>query len=189
MPSLPELRSAFEGALLLARGNPAGMARFDLTVEGFWRSFLAMVIAAPAYILLLVDQYSTSGVGAHIGVVVMVEALAYVVGWCAFPVAAILLTRLLGLGSRYVALVVAGNWCGLVQVLILGAAVLVAGLAPAAVRGLVGLAALLAVLTYQWFVVRTALGTSSGIAAALVVVDVLLSMLVHQGADMLIHAA
>jgi hypothetical protein len=187
IPSQAEIKRAVEGALLLARANPAGMTRFDFSVDGFWRSFSAILIAAPAYLLLLVDRYSTTGLGAHIGAVAMVEALAYVIGWCAFPVAAIFLTRMLGLGGRYVALVVAGNWCGVLQVLLLAAAVLLGSLLPQTMRGVVGLATLIAVLTYQWFVIRTALETTSGTAAALVLVDILLSMLVHEGADALLQ--
>jgi hypothetical protein len=187
MLSQAELKSAFEGALLLARGDAAGMTRFDLTIEGFWRSFFAIVVAAPAYLLLLVDQYATTGVGAHIGGVIMIEALAYVIGWCAFPVAAIFLTRVLGLGAHYVSLIVASNWSGVLQVLVLAMAVLLGTLLPSALRGLLGLGALVAVLGYQWFVVRTALETTGTTAAALVAVDILLSMLVHEGADALIQ--
>jgi hypothetical protein len=166
IPSQEEIKTALEGALLLARGNVAGMTRFDLST----------------------DQYAATEVGAHIVGVVTIEALAYVIGWCAFPVAAIFLTRLLGLGARYVPLVVAINWCGVLQLLVLAAAVLLGGLAPPAGRGMLGLVALLAVLTYQWFVIRTALETTSGTAAGLLVVDLLLSLLVHEAAGTLIQS-
>lgn len=188
IPSQEEIKTALEGALMLARGNVAGMTRFDLSITGFWRSFFAMALAAPAYLFLLADQYATSSVGAHIAGVVIIEAVAYVVGWCAFPVAAIFLTRLLGLGARYVPLVVAVNWCGVLQLLLLAVAVLLGGLAPPELRGMLGLVALLAVLTFQWFVIRTALETTSGTAAGLLVVDLLLSLLIHEGAGTLIQA-
>jgi hypothetical protein len=188
IPSQEEIKTALEGALLLARGNVAGMTRFDLSITGFWRSFFAIVLASPAYLFLLADQYAATEVGTHIFGVVAIEAFAYVIGWCAFPVAAIFLTRLLGLGARYVPLVVAINWCGVLQLLLLAAAVLIGGLAPPAVRGMLGLVALIAVLTFQWFVIRTALETTSGTAAGLLVVDLLLSLLVHEGSGALIQS-
>ena len=46
----------------------------------------------------------------------LAELVAYVVGWVAFPVAAIFLTRLLGLAARYVPLIVANNWSAVVQI-------------------------------------------------------------------------
>ena len=104
------------------------------------------------------------------------EALSYVCGWVGFPIAAIFLTRLLGLSARYVPLVVADNWSAVVQMVLYATVVLVGTLLPPQLRALALLVATLIVLIYQWFVIRTALGTSGGTALGLVVIDVLLSM-------------
>jgi hypothetical protein len=53
MPSYAEIQRALQGAWLLARGDTRGMGLFDLSVEGFWRSFAAALLAAPAYVLVL----------------------------------------------------------------------------------------------------------------------------------------
>jgi hypothetical protein len=111
------------------------------------------------------------------------EAVSYVAGWAAFPVAAIFLTRLLGLAAGYVPLIVANNWSAVVQIAFYAAVVVLGTLLPGELRAIALLAATLAVLVYQWFVIRTALDTGSGIAFGIVVVDVLLSLAVSRGMD------
>lgn len=176
MPSYPEIARSVQAALLLARGDPRGMALLDLSVEGFWRSFAAAVIVAPAYILVLLDQYRLLGWPEHPWPTAVAETASYLLGWVAFPLAAILLTRLLGLSARYVPLIVANNWSTVVQVALYTAVVLVGMILPAQLRTTALFAATLAVLTYQWFVIRTALATTGVIALGLVVIDVLLSI-------------
>ena len=117
----------------------------------------------------------------------LAESLAYLAGWIAFPIAAVFLSRLLGLGGRYVPLIVAANWSSVLQIT-LYALVVLAGLAlPRGLRTLLLFGTTVAVLVYQWFVIRSALRTSSGIAFALVVIDVLLSMAVSRTLDGLLQ--
>ena len=182
MPTAEEVRRALTGAVLLLRGQPAGMGCFDLSVEGFWKSFAAALLVAPGYAFLLIEQYATTGLPADLFTVALVEIVAYAVGCVAFPIAAIFLTQLLGLGGRYVPLIVAGNWSSLPQVGFLLAALLVSLAVPSA-RPMVFLAATLAAVAYQWFVARTALQTSGLVAFGLVVVDVLLSIGISLTAD------
>jgi hypothetical protein len=189
MPFLADVRRSLEGAALLARLDPSGMERFDLSVEGFWRSFSAALIAAPPYGVLLADRYGREGMGPHVGQVLSAEFLGYALGWIAFPIAALFLTRMLGLGARYVALIVAGNWAAVLQVGLLAAAVIVAGFLPESQRGPIALTVTLAAVAYQWFVVRAALQTSGLIAFGIVVVDVLLSVLLNLFTDSLLQPA
>ena len=160
---------------------------FDLSVDGFWRSFAAALLVAPAYALVVVDQYAHLGWPESKLWTVLAETISYVVGWLAFPIAAIFLTRLLGLASRYVPLIIANNWSAVVQMALYATVVLVGTLLPPQLRALALLVATLTVLTYQWFVIRTALGTSGGTASGLVVIDVLLSMALSRGLDGLLQ--
>lgn len=187
MPSQAEIRQALEGAWLLAKGDASGMGRFDLSVDGFWRSFSAILIVAPAYALLLLEQYGRLGWPEQTVATVMAELIAYVAGWLTFPVAAIFLTRLLGLSSRYVPLIVASNWTAVLQITLYMGVVILGLPMPEQLRTLFLLAATIAVLVYQWFVVRTALETSSGTAFGLVVIDILLSLAVSRAIDALLQ--
>jgi len=44
-----------------ACGDTRGLALFDLSLEGFWKSFAAALLVAPAYAIVLLDQYSVIG--------------------------------------------------------------------------------------------------------------------------------
>jgi hypothetical protein len=183
MPSRAEIARSLEGAWALAKGDPRGLDRFDLSLGGFWGSFAAAFVAAPAYALVLLEQYAVLGWPEHVWGTVVAEAIAYGCGWVAFPVAAIYLTRILGLTRRYVPLVVALNWSAALQIALYTGVVIVTLALPREMRSVLLLTATMAVLTYQWFVIRTALDTSGGIALLLVVIDVLLSMMVSRTID------
>ncbi len=188
MPSYAEIRRSIEAAWLLARGDQRGMTLFDLSVDGFWHSFAAALLVAPAYALVLADQYAHLGWPESTLWTALTETISYVAGWLAFPIAAIFLTRLLGLASRYVPLIVANNWSAVVQMGVYTVVVVFGTLLPPEMRALALLLTTLAVLAYQWFVIRTALGTSSGTALGLVVIDVLLSMAVSRGLDAVLQS-
>jgi hypothetical protein len=186
IPGREEIGRAVQGALLLARGDSAGMGLFDTSFDGFWHSFAAPVLAAPIYALLLAEQYARFGHEGGLGTIVLAESVSYILDILTFPVLAIFLTKFLNLGARYVPLVVATNWATLPQVLLFLAAVtlgtLVAPLRPALL-----LFAMLATLTYQWFVVRTALGSTGGHAAAFVTLNLLVGLLLNRVADTLLQ--
>lgn len=187
MPSQAEIARALDGALLLAKGDARGLDRFDLSIEGFWASFAAALVAAPAYALILAEQYAVTGWPQGLLGTLIAEAIAYGGGWIAFPVAAIFLTRLLGLGTRYIPLIVALNWAAVLQIALYAALVIVTLLLPADLRTLLLFLATIAVLVYQWFVIRTALRTTGTTAFGLVVIDVLLSVAVSRVLDALLQ--
>jgi hypothetical protein len=186
MPTWPEIAHAIDAAWRLARGDASAVGRFDLSVDGFWQSFAAALVVVPAYILVLLDQYRHAGWPAEPWATAFTEGLGYVIGWIAFPLAAIPLTRLLGLSQRYVPLIVANNWSTVIQVTVYTAVVVLGAILPVQMRTTALLTATLAILVYQWFVIRSALGTTSGIAAGLVVIDLLLSVTVSRVLDWLL---
>lgn len=187
LPSSAEIARSVQGAWLLAQGDTRGLDLFDLSIEGFWRSFAAALLVAPAYLLLLVEQYATVGWPQQTLATVVAELVAYGCGWLSFPLAAIFLTRLLGLGARYVPLVVAVNWSAMLQITLYTAVVVLGLLLPGEVRTMLLFTATLVVLGYQWFVIRTALVTSGTIAFGLVVIDVLLSIATSRAVDGLLQ--
>jgi uncharacterized membrane protein len=165
------------------------MAGFDVSVEGFWKSFAAAPIVAPAYLLVLLDQYRLIGWPDAPWGTALAELVSFTVGWLAFPLAAIPLTRFLGLSARYVPLIVAHNWSAVIQVALYTAVVVVGGLFPLELRTLALLVATVLVLAYKWFVIRTALATTGLTAVGLVVLDVLLGLTVDRALDGLLRPA
>src|ERR1700746_493601 len=159
-----ELRLAMIGALRLARGDRGGLSCFDRSLDGFWRSFRAAVIAYPLYLMLLmmrvtIAEWERSGGFYIIGV----ETIAYVVAWVAFPLAMLRVTRWINRSHRFFDFMVPYNWSQLPQsalfVLVgLQAERQAVSVQPAQV---IEIAAAIAVLVYEWFIARVALETTA----------------------------
>lgn len=184
VPPLSEIVQSLAGSLRLARLDPDGLDYFNQSVEGFWRSFFAIVLIAPLFYLLLALETPSDG-KATSAATLTVGLLA---GWIAYPLAMVFIAKLLGLSHRYVVYIIAYNWCA-VPAAAIRAPVLIAvatGLIGASVAGFFYMFLLVAVIYYLWFVARTALQTTSVTAATLVVFDIALSFVVELGVERLL---
>jgi hypothetical protein len=177
MIATPEIVSSLTGAVRLALGDAGGMSCFNRTIEGFWNSFFAAVIAAPGYLALGLLTFEESPPADSVRVF-LVESIAYVIGWVAFPLAMVYVARLLRRENRYIEYIVAFNWAQVPQVLLfLAGAILANGLGmtgPAA--GMLVSILSIAVVVYFWFIAKTAFEVNSLQAAGLVGLDILITL-------------
>lgn len=194
MLTLAEIVRSTYGAWRLAHADPGGMAYFDATEEGFWRSFRVAVLLAPAYALLIAFDYMVAPPGApeitaSPARIAAVESIAYALSWIAYPLAVHYLAAALDREREYVGYIVAYNWSSVVQVSVFlpVAAIATFQLLPSPVGEVLGLAALGAVLTYAWFIAKTALKVGGWPAAGLVAMDVMLVLLISETKDTLIY--
>jgi hypothetical protein len=174
-----EARLALVGALRLAKGDRSALSCFDRSLDGFWRSFRAAIIAYPLYLMLLtmrvsVAEWERSG-GLHI---VTVETIAYVIAWTAFPLAILTVTRWIDRAHRFFDFMVPYNWS---QVGLESESGVLA--APAAQT--IEVAAAIAVLVYEWFIARVALDATASAAAFVVFIDLVLGALISHVASSL----
>lgn len=176
------------GAYRLARFDPAGLDLIDRTPEGALKSFCAAVIVLPAYALLLAIRLADQGIEAPLAQVILVELIAYVVNWTAFPLALHRAAAMLGQPARYPGVVAANNWAAVVQMAAYLPAVVLSklGVLPDGLGSGLVFGVMLAMLVYQWFVLRTALKVSGPAAAGLVMLDLFLSALIGDFADNLL---
>ena len=188
MPSLSDVVAALYGAWRLMRFDKGGMAWFDVSIAGFWRSFFAAVPVAPFYAVLVTLELAARLEPFDLGWAILVSVVAYVVSWAAFPIAAIFITRLLGLSQRYIPFIIAYNWANVMQTLVYVPVVLIGagGVVSAGFGQVLAVAATLYVLVYQWFVTRTALETTPVTAAGIVILQVTIDVLLHNRANSLI---
>ena len=186
MPDVAFFTRSLTGAWRLARFDAGGMAAFDVSFEGFWRSFWAAGLVLPLYIFFLAINFEGTPVG--MTTFVAVKGVGYALGWIAFPVAMIGLAILLRLTPNYVRFIVALNWAAVLQSVLFVPVNIIAALGglDSDLGALLYLATLGAVLFYEWFVTRSALETSAPIAAGLVAVDVLLEVMIDVGFDRLV---
>ncbi len=181
MPSAREAVLSLYGAYRLARFDARGLTYFVTSFEGFWRSFFAAVIVAPFYVVLLSMRYAAGETGVGAMRFASVEAIAYVIAWVAFPLARVFLARVLTREERYLGYIVAYNWAAVLQnglYLPLGMLGVTAAV-PAGAANVLGLIALSLILVYTWFIARVALDVGAGAAAALVALDLVLSVFIN----------
>ena len=188
MPSRREVVAALYGAWRLMRFDSGGMAWFDVSIAGFWRSFFAAVPVAPFYAIVVAIELAERIEPYDPVRAVVVSIAAYAAGWAGFPIAAIFITRLLGLSQRYVPFIVAYNWASVPQTLVYFPVLMIsaAHLTSPALAEFLVLAAFVYILVYQWFVTLTALETTALTAAGIVIVQVLIDALIHRGTNSLI---
>ncbi len=188
MPSRRDVIAALFGAWRLMRFDSGGMAWFDVSIAGFWRSFFAAVPVAPFYAIVIALELAERVEPYDLGWAIVVSIVAYAAGWAAFPIVAIFITRLLRLSQRYVPFIIAYNWANVPQMLVFFLVFMIgaAHLAPPALAEFLLLAAFLYILVYQWFVTLTALETTGLTAAGIVIVQVLIDALIQRGASSLI---
>ncbi len=166
------------GAWRLDRLDANGFRYFDISDEGFWKSFQAAIVAAPLFILLVVlrtDEHPLSDDPLR---AIFIETIGYVIGWTAYPLAAWYLASALDKGQRYTAYIIAYNWANILQVTAFVPVALLSasGLLPGSFIVLLALLLTGAVIYYQFFIVRTALGVDVLPALGFVAIDLMLGL-------------
>ena len=154
------------------------MAEFNLTIEGFWRSYLVYVVLFPAYLLIVLTPVRLEAVSVE--TLVVGKLLSYAARIAISTVLLAALCHLLRVGDRFVALIIASNWGFVLQVaLLVPIALLVSrGLVSGKFVNMLQTSTLLAVLFYAWFVTRVALCIGGLAAIGMIVADELSSELV-----------
>lgn len=178
-----EVRLALAGTLRLARGDRGGLSCFDRSLDGFWRSFRAAALCYPLYLVLLTMRVSVAEWQASGGWrIVTVETIAYVIAWVAFPLAMLTVTRWIDRAHHFCDFLVPYNWAQLPQSVLF---VLVgleseSGVLSTPAAQAIEVAAVIAVLVYEWYIARVALDTTGTAAALVVVVDLVLGAFINR---------
>ncbi|HXP03569.1 MAG TPA: hypothetical protein VN808_05570 [Stellaceae bacterium] len=172
---------ALAGTLRLARGDPGGIACFDASIGGFWRSFRAALLCYPLYLILLSFplQLGDDPVAEiDLSRFYTAETIHFVISWVAFPLVVLPIVDFLGRGDRFLIFITAYNWCQVPQTIVFATVALLggAGLLSADAMLIVDLILGLGALVYEWYVARVALAVSGPRAALVILADVLLAV-------------
>lgn len=178
LPTLPEILKALFGTYLLARRHPDAPAMFDCSVDGFWRSLFAAVLALPANMLITartvldtpdIDYGMQDGIR---------DLMIYAVVWLAFPLVMVHVSTALGRREKLLDYLVPYNWMS-VPVGYLFAVVSLIGFSGILAPGVEAVAFVLiygaAVLLFQE-VARRQLAVTSAVAFGIVVFDFVFSI-------------
>ncbi|MGI9493795.1 MAG: hypothetical protein ACR2QF_15470 [Geminicoccaceae bacterium] len=185
MPDRQEIWSSIYGAFRLACFDDSGHSHFNLTVEGFWRSFFAAILVAPGHIILASQGFIAGGGQLSVWSL-LVHVGMYAVSWIIFPLTVFFAIDLLNLGHRYTALIVAVNWAAVIEISVMVAGLGLALILPPDAAKLLIVAIVIGLVIYQWFVIRTALQSTGTLAFAFVLFALLISVMLEQIANRLL---
>ena len=154
-----EGRLSVRGAIRVLRLDPDGVDDFNLTLDGYWRSFYAALFLLPLYIVYLQALPIPDGVS--VGRYWLIEAIAYPLVWTLWPLFAIYVCASAGALRRYTTYIVIHNWA---QVLLFGGQMLVVVLAfavdPDGPGAALPVPVWMIVLGAETLIVRLALGVT-----------------------------
>lgn len=178
---ISETVSSLYGAFRLAQGDAKGLAFFNVSTEGFWRSFAAALLIAPPFIILLGVRHVVSDSEIALLRYSSIHTLSYIISWLAFPLLVFYLTDMIDKSQRFIRYIVVYNWTSVLQnLLYLPFAILVeAHLIQGSLTTLIGLILLGVVLLYTWFITKSALEISNLLAFGFVVIDLMLSVFIN----------
>ena len=172
MPPAEDIHRHLSGAWRMMTGQRDGLRLLDLSLDGFWNSFFAMVVALPAMLASWVPLAGDiAGGGAGFGLRLSLVARLALVDFGAWVVPLVALAAVAshaGIRDRFVHYVVASNWgsavfawmtlpVSLVRLFMPGAADLALGLS---------LVVFIATLVLYWRLTNAALEKGATVASA-----------------------
>jgi hypothetical protein len=176
------LAASLTGAWRLARLKPDGFGWFDLSADGFWRSFLAMPVVMPLFLGFVAVQAGAGPV--NWAGYFFVEVLGYALAWCAFLALMVPFARFFGLGPGYVPFVVAYNWAQVLILMLLLPPTLLraAGVMPGFMTVVIAVLLTLAIL-YIGLLARLGLRTDWPQTVAVVLIEMVTSYAIRELVD------
>lgn len=184
MPDRDEIVQSLTGAWRIFLERPDAMRFFNVGLDGFWRSFYAVVLILPAYLFVvmaerarIIDDPAVSG-GFDGGAFFVNKILTLGFDWVTLPIVLALVAAPLGVSRSYVPFVVARNWgavlatapFGLVELLYL------LGILGSGAAHMFALVFLVVVVRYNYLIARRALGVDIWFAIGLIIADFAISL-------------
>ena len=189
MLNADEIRRSLVGSWALLRGRPDGMNAFDLSVDGFWRSFQVFFLLLPPFVVsllaerrLILSEIPVPSDEFPDGRFAVAQLFGFAIDWVMLPLLLAVLARPLAISHGYAAFIVARNWTSLIAVIpfTLPALLYLLDIVTAPVMIVLTLAAMAIVMHYRYQVARIALKAPVGLAIGVVVLDLLLSLLIGE---------
>ncbi|PYE87577.1 hypothetical protein [Phyllobacterium leguminum] len=114
MPTLDDIYRYLYGSWRMMRGRPDGLTLLDISAEGFWQSFYAMLVALPplfaGWVVYAADLARGDDEAGLRFSIVMRTAMVDLISWV-LPILVLgLLARRVGISRRFAPYVIASNW-------------------------------------------------------------------------------
>lgn len=184
MPSADYVQQSLSGAARLMAGKKDGVRYLDITADGFWTSFFAIVVALPAMTVGWVTlanelAFQGDGIGSRLSIVLRlatIDVLAWIVPLAAFA----LLARPAGIAHRFVHFVVASNWGSAIYVWLMLPPSLIRLFWPAAGEGVTAfsLGLFMLAMVLSWRLTNAVLDKGAAFATGVFTAMFLVSLIV-----------
>lgn len=188
--SADETQASLTGAWRLMLGKTDGLRLLDLSADGFWNSFYAMIFAVPALIVGWVGIANEIGdPDVFAGRLTMLFRLAAVDfgAWVLPLIGLALVAPHAGIGERFVAYVVASNWASAIIAWLMLPPALIRLFLPASdAAGFLSLFCFLLSMVLTWRMTNAVIGKGAAIGTAVFVGMFLISLVVVFGLQALL---
>lgn len=183
MPPSEKIQASLAGAWRMMMGKPEGLRMLDLSADGFWNSFYAILLALPPlavnWVPVALDTLGPEATGGERFVYVLRLAVVDIGAWL-LPLAILAaFSAQVGVRDRFVHYVVATNWATVPMVWIMLPASLLATFAPGMgdMLNVIALALFGVTMFFSWRVTNIAIGkgaaVGSGVFAGMFVLSIL----------------
>jgi len=167
-----EIEQNLAGAWRLMLGKADGLRQLDLSADGFWNSFFAILVAVPALVVGWAGvsndvALETATFASRFGIVVRL-AMVDIGAWVLPLIVLALVAPRVGIGDRFVHYVVASNWTSAIIAWLMLPAALARMLFPAAdnVVSLLSLAVFALAMVFTWRMTNVTIGKGAAIGSA-----------------------
>lgn len=176
MRLLQEIADSLKGVWAITHFDETGFRRFSGDVGGCLRSFQVILWLAPLQALNIWLGLPELEKGTDVDLFVNLQALAYLISWLPFPLLLLALRRHYGYAGRLSTYIAAANWFQLVETSLLTLISILKRLAVIDDGTVVvlGLITFMAMMTYEWFMLRRCLGTERSTTFLLLVASALM---------------
>jgi hypothetical protein len=172
MPSAEEIQQYLYGTWRMMLGKSDGLRALDISVDGFWNSFFAIVIALPALVVnwvTIADSYGDMAQNLDDRFAIFMRLADIDLAAWLLPLAAFAaIARRVRLADRYVHYVVASNWAtAIIAWLMLPPAILLLFLPDATdTAWFLSMVIFIASQIFVWRMTNVAIGKGATVASA-----------------------
>ena len=184
-----EIGSSIHGAIKVFKGDEDALSHFNLTSEGFWRSFQALwLILVPYLIAILAERHSLIGrmdidlSAFPSGQFFFAKLSTIGLEWVMLPIVLALLAGVLDIKREYSSYITVRNWAAVVMtwVFFIPTLAFIAKLISAELIVFVQMTMLGFVVFFSFRIARTTLQKPVGFCMALVGIDFVAGLLLSQ---------
>ena len=163
-----EAAQSIRAVLRLVRRDETAFEDFNISVDGFWRSFFAAVLVAPLHFAWSYYEFgATAGQhGVGLSRYLLVDLITYVLTWTGWPLLMFYVTRAMGCGDRFLHYAIVYNWVQVPGVILLIGVAMGLGPLLGPLAGLLIYLVLGAVLVFEWWLAMKTLQISPMAALA-----------------------